>query len=57
MGPHAWQYVPTDFIGQSYFILLNTYNDNGPYNWSTEVVFDGGSDIVSMTASPAASCR
>ncbi|MCA9869645.1 MAG: hypothetical protein KC487_04600, partial [Anaerolineae bacterium] len=43
----AWQYVPTSFIGQSYFILLNTYNSGGPYNWSTEVVFDGGSDLVS----------
>ena len=25
----AWQYVPTNFTGQSYFILLNTYNDAG----------------------------
>src|SRR4030067_3611190 len=36
----AWQYIPTDFTGTSYFILLNTYNDGGPYNWSTEVSFD-----------------
>ena len=34
-------YVPGNFTGQSYFILLNTYNDSGPYNWSTQVVFDG----------------
>jgi hypothetical protein len=37
----AWQYIPEDFVGESYFILLNTYDDNaGSYNWSTQVRFD-----------------
>jgi hypothetical protein len=42
----AWQYIPTDFAGMTYFILLNTYTDGGPYNWSTEVVFDSISGLV-----------
>ena len=36
----AWQYAPTDMTGLSYFILLNTYNDAGTNNWSTQVQFD-----------------
>ena len=37
----AWQYVPTDFAGETYFIMLNTYNDPaGPYDWSIQVHFD-----------------
>ena len=36
----AWQYVPEDFVGQSFFILLNTYSVGGVKNWSTEVMFD-----------------
>ena len=39
----AWQYVPTDFAGTSYFIMQNTYNDGGPYNWSVQVQFDSAS--------------
>ena len=35
----AWQYVPGDFVGLSYFILLNTYGA-GVHNWSTQVGFD-----------------
>lgn len=40
----AWQYVPDDFTGQSYFILLNTYGP--PHNWSTQIRFDGGAGVV-----------
>jgi hypothetical protein len=45
----AWQYVPADFVsgcdptGQfcgSYFILLNTYHDGGPYNRSVQLHAD-----------------
>ncbi|MCL4264961.1 MAG: M36 family metallopeptidase [Anaerolineae bacterium] len=36
----AWQYIPDGFSGNQMFILLNTYNDGGPYNWSTQVRFD-----------------
>jgi hypothetical protein len=35
----AWQYIPSDFWGSTYFILLNTYNDGGPYAWSVQVSF------------------
>ena len=43
----AWQYVPADFAGLSYFLLLNTYNDTGPYNWSCQVLFDSAGYVIS----------
>lgn len=42
----AWQYIPTGFSGQSYFLLLNDYNDGSPYNWSTQLQFDSISNQV-----------
>ncbi len=43
----AWQFVPAEFTGQSYFILLNTYNDGGVgLNWSAQVMFDGAANQV-----------
>ncbi len=42
----TWQYIPTGFSGISYFILLNTYNDFGPYNWSTQVSFNAITGMV-----------
>ncbi|HNQ22963.1 MAG TPA: hypothetical protein PKK06_07710 [Phycisphaerae bacterium] len=45
----TWQYVPADFqsgcdpTGEfcgSYFILLNTYQDGGPYHWSVQLHAD-----------------
>ncbi|UCD74916.1 MAG: hypothetical protein JSV91_14155 [Phycisphaerales bacterium] len=43
----AWQYVPDNFSGLSYFILLNTYNDAGSgLNWSTQVSFDSSTGLV-----------
>ena len=42
----AWQYIPTSFAGQSYILLLNTYNDGGPYNWSTQVSFNSTTGTV-----------
>ena len=43
----AWQYVPTDFTGESYFILLNSYDDAGAANnWSAQVLFDGAANTV-----------
>ena len=42
----AWQYIPSDFSGITYCILLNQYQDGGPYNWSTQVSFDSGSMLV-----------
>ncbi len=51
----TWQYVPSSMTGQSYFILLNTYADGGPYNWSTQVLFDATSDLVVNTGLTAGS--
>ena len=43
----AWQYIPTDFTGESYFILLNQYDDAGTTNnWSTQVNFNGDLSLV-----------
>ena len=41
----AWQYVPDDFVGQSYCILLNTYGV-GIHNWSTQIRFDSSMGAV-----------
>jgi hypothetical protein len=41
----TWQYIPSSFTGDTYFLLLNEYNDGGPYNWSTQVHFTGGNVI------------
>ncbi len=42
----AWQYVPSSMTGSSFFIMLNTYNDNGLKNWSVQVRFDGSTNTV-----------
>jgi subtilisin family serine protease len=43
----AWQYIPTGFTGESYFILLNTYSDDGAdNNWSTQINFNSAANQV-----------
>jgi hypothetical protein len=50
----AWQYIPVDFDNGNpistppgtYFILLNKYNDGGPYNWSVQLDFDGDTGLL-----------
>jgi hypothetical protein len=37
----AWQYIPTSFTGETYFILLNTYTPT-LQNWSVQVHFTAG---------------
>jgi hypothetical protein len=34
------QYIPSGTKGNTWFILLNTYNDNGAQDWSVQLVFD-----------------
>ena len=35
------QYIPRDnATGNSYFLLLNDYNDGGPYDWSVQINLD-----------------
>lgn len=42
----AYQYIPTSFTGTTYFILLNTYNDGGPYNWSVQMNFNATTGLI-----------
>lgn len=43
----AQQYIPDEFGGETYFILLNQYDDAGAtLNWSAQVDFNGASDMV-----------
>ena len=43
----AWQYIPTGFSGESYFIALNTYDESvGAYNWSLQIKFDSATGTV-----------
>jgi hypothetical protein len=43
----AWQFVPDNTTGVSYFILLNSYDDAGAaLNWSVQVQFDAAQSLV-----------
>ena len=45
----AWQYIPENYVGQSYFVMQNRYNDqNQDLHWSVQVRFD--SDFGMMEA-------
>lgn len=46
----AMQYIPSGSTGSTYFILLNTYNDGGPYDWSVQLKFDLDAGIVTAEA-------
>ena len=36
----AWQYIPSQTTGTTYFILLNTYKDGGPNDWSIQTQYN-----------------
>jgi len=38
----TWMYIPADFTGETYFLMLNTYEPNGSQNWSTQIRFSNG---------------
>ncbi len=47
------QYIPSNFDSRaadqfagSYFVLLNTYADSGPYDWSVQLGFDSNSGML-----------
>lgn len=41
------QYIPGDFSGESYFIMMNQYDDGGVnLNWSTQLRFDSVAGVV-----------
>jgi hypothetical protein len=43
----AWQYIPAEFSGQTYFILLSGYDDGGATDdWATQIVFDSTTNTV-----------
>lgn len=42
----AWQYIPSGAQGTTYFILLNTYADGGPWDWSVQTEYDLTAGIV-----------
>ncbi|MCA9288290.1 MAG: hypothetical protein KDA05_06890, partial [Phycisphaerales bacterium] len=47
----AWQYIPSSWLSAlpdqtTYFLLLNEYNDGGPYCWALQLEFDSFTDTV-----------
>lgn len=40
------QYIPSTSTGNSYFILLNQYNDGGPYDWSVQIQNNMGTSLI-----------
>ncbi|UCD76200.1 MAG: hypothetical protein JSV91_04615, partial [Phycisphaerales bacterium] len=51
----AWQYIPSDFssngggqLAGSFFIVLNTYDDGGPYHWSVQMQFDSNDGMLKV---------
>lgn len=51
----AWMYIPGNFTGETYFIVLNTYVPNGEPNWSVQISFvDGmvGTDSAGFETMP-----
>jgi hypothetical protein len=43
----AWQYIPEDFLGLTYFILLSDYQDVGANNkWAVQMRFDSDLQVV-----------
>ena len=42
----AWQYLPSDLSGMSYFVVNSYYEHGGPYYWTVEMHFDPTTDMV-----------
>jgi hypothetical protein len=45
----AWNYIPSDYIGDASFLLLNTYTDGGTHennHWSNAVTFNSATGNV-----------
>jgi len=42
----AMQYIPSGKTGEHWFILLNTYNDNGDKDWSVQVNFNMSTGVL-----------
>jgi hypothetical protein len=42
----AYQYIPENLDGLTYFILNNVYNHGGPYEWAIQMQMDPSSGLV-----------
>jgi len=42
----AWQYLPANLSGMSYFVVNSYYQHGGPYYWTVELHFDPATDRV-----------
>lgn len=42
----AMQYIPDGSTGNSFFLLLNQYNDGGPYDWSVQLNCDLNTGLI-----------
>jgi len=42
----AKQYIPSGNTGTTYFILLNTYKDGGPYDWSVQLACNMDTGVI-----------
>lgn len=40
------QYIPTGLVGRSDINLMNLYQDFGPYEWSSQITFNGTTNLV-----------
>jgi len=51
----AWQYIPSDFSAPgmgpnqgSWFVLLNAYQDEGPYDWAMQMQFNPNTGLIKI---------
>ena len=42
----AWQYIPSDLTGITYFVVNSYYQHGGPYYWTVEIHCDPSTDQV-----------
>jgi len=48
------QYIPNEFGGTTYWIMLNQYAAAGPYSWSVQVPFNASTAVVTPDTNAAA---
>lgn len=53
----AQQFIPRAFSGSTYFILLNTYAVGGPNDWSSQLIFNGSTGIVTDDNRPGSTVQ
>ena len=42
----GWCFIPNGSTGEQFFILLNDYTENGVQNWSTQILFNSTTGLV-----------